>query len=251
MTDVWVVRAEFGKYTDNFVAGGYVGAGWINDKDLSAVKDKDELYPMYQRVNPHETSKNTVGANVGMLALFLLQIKADDYVITPAAETEWLHYGKVAEDPSYYHSDVGDGCPFRHRRKAAWEGPLRRSELSVQFKHTLQAAKTVFYVSHRDEFLRRINEIPELPPPPRSDPYRVVLNQILNLDAKKFEYLIGELLTALGFEGVEVTGKPGDGGVDAVGELNISDVVKVKVFTQAKRYKNHKVKASEVKKLRQ
>jgi len=40
---------------------------------------------------------------------------------------------------------------------------------------------------------------------------------------------------ALGFEGSEVTGKTGDGGVDATGELNVSNLAKVKIFVQAKR----------------
>lgn len=42
--------------------------------------------------------------------------------------------------------------------------------------------------------------------------------------------------TALGFEGSEVTGKTGDGGVDATGELNVANR-KVRVYVQAKRYK--------------
>jgi restriction system protein len=79
-----------------------------------------------------------------------------------------------------------------------------------------------------------------------------VLDQVLELDDKEFEILVGHLLTALGFEGSEVTGKTGDGGVDATGELNVSNLAKVKVFVQAKRYKlDSKIAASVVKQLRQ
>ncbi len=87
---------------------------------------------------------------------------------------------------------------------------------------------------------------------PLYDPYRVVLEQVLELDAKEFEILVGHLLTALGFEGSEVTGKSGDGGVDATGELSVSNLAKVKVFVQAKRYKlDAKVSAGTVRQLRQ
>lgn len=80
----------------------------------------------------------------------------------------------------------------------------------------------------------------------------MVLEQVLKLDAKEFEILVGHLLTALGFEGSEVTGKTGDGGVDATGELNVAGLAKVKVFVQAKRYKlGSKINASTVKQLRQ
>ena len=252
MTNVWVVRAYFGQYAENFVAGGYVGAGWINEEDLSAVKDIAELRPIYRRSHPDQTSNYVVGANVGMLARFLFDIKAGDYVITPAADTERLHYGQVAEDPSYYYLNDEDVCPFRHRRRTAWEGWLRRSEFSVPFQNTLRAARTVFEVSYRDEFLGNIKQVDlALKPKAREDPYRVVLERMGHLHPAEFETLIGDLLTALGFEGVEITGKTGDGGVDVIGELNESNLVKVKVFVQAKSYKNRKVKASDVKKLRQ
>lgn len=77
------------------------------------------------------------------------------------------------------------------------------------------------------------------------------MNQILNLNAKEFETLVSYLLEALGFEETEVTGKPHDGGVDVTGELNVSNLAKIKVFVQAKRYKlNAKVGSNTVKKLR-
>src|SRR5690606_30959419 len=83
------------------------------------------------------------------------------------------------------------------------------------------------------------------------DPYAAVLDQVLELDDKEFEILITHLLTALGFEGSEHTGKVGDGGVDATGELNIANLAKVRIFVQAKRYKiGTKITANVVKDLR-
>ena len=112
----------------------------------------------------------------------------------------------------------------------------------------------MFYVSHGQEFLTRIGVLNgEFKPGPGSeDPYRVVLNQILELDGGEFEILVGHLLTALGFEGSEVVGKPGDGGVDVTGELNASNLATINVFVQAKRYSlQSKVSATIVKQLRQ
>jgi restriction endonuclease Mrr len=83
------------------------------------------------------------------------------------------------------------------------------------------------------------------------DPYVSVLEQILELNANEFEILVGHLLTALGFEESQVTGKTGDGGVDATGTLNVANLAKVKVFVQAKRYKlGSKINAGVVKQLR-
>ncbi|MDE2861399.1 MAG: restriction endonuclease [Chloroflexota bacterium] len=252
MTDVFVVRAEFGKYTDHFVKGGYVGGGWIPDKDLSAVKDKEALEQIYRSTVPSGVSPHVTGNYVGQIATFFLEIKAGDYIITPTDDTEKLRYGKMEAGPCYYSPEDSDGCPYPHRRKVSWfESRLKRSEFSVPFQYTLGAAKTAFRVSHTEEFLVKIGEKPPVQKP-QFDPYRVVLQQILDLDAEEFELLVGHLLEAVGLRDVEVIGKPGDGGADATGELNVPNLAKVKVIVQAKRYRlGKKVNTSDVLKLRQ
>jgi restriction system protein len=240
MSGVWCVRAEFGTYTRHFVEGGYVAIGWMPGVDLSAIRTRDALYPLYKQAHPDDTSNIVIGQQVGQISRFLLEIRAGDYVITPAADTERLHYGQVAPDPSYFYAPGGDGCPYRHRRRVSWaKETLTRGDFSVPFQNTIRPSLTVFAVSQRDEFLAAIGRADLTPKPaaPQYDPYRFVLEQVLELDDKEFEILVGHLLTALGFEGSEVTGKTGDGGVDAIGELNVANLAKVKVFVQAKRYK--------------
>lgn len=255
MTNVWCIRAEYGTYTNHFVEGGYVGIGWMPNTDLSHVKSRDALYPIYKAEHPSDTSNIVIGQQVGQIARFLLEIQAGDYVITPSTDTEWLHYGQVEPDPSYYYVEEDDGCPYRHRRRVKWtKKRLKRSEFSVPFQNTIRSSLTVFAISQREEFFAEIGREDLAPKAvaPEYDPYRVVLEQLLELDAKEFEILVGHLLTALGFEGSEVTGKTGDGGVDATGELNVAGLAKVKVFVQAKRYKlGSKVSANTVRQLRQ
>jgi restriction system protein len=255
MTSVWCVRAEYGSYAEHFVNGGYVAIGWMPNTDLSNITSRDELYPLYKAEHPDDTSNIVIGQQVGQIARFLLDIKAGDYVITPDADTEWLHYGKVRPDPSYYYSPADDGCRFHHRRHIEWVGKrLKRGDFSVPFQNTIRSSLTVFAISQRDEFLAAIGkpEISQESAAAHYDPYRVVLEQVLELDPKEFEILVAHLLTALGFEGSEVTGRSGDGGVDAIGELNVANIAKVKIFVQAKRYRlGSKVSANTVRQLRQ
>lgn len=255
MANLYCVRAAFGTYAQHFVEGGYAGIGWIKDTDLSGVRSRDDLYPLYKAAHPNDTSNIVIGQQVGQIARFLLDISAGDSIITPAADTEWLHYGQVEADPSYFYASGDDGCPYRHRRRVRWAPQrLKRGNFSVPFQNTIRSSLTVFSISQRDEFFAAIGR-PELvtkTAKAQYDSYRVVLEQILELDAKEFEILVAHLLTALGFEGSEVTGKTGDGGVDATGELNVDGLAKVKVFVQAKRYKlGAKVNANTVKQLRQ
>jgi hypothetical protein len=255
MTKVWCVRADSGQFTQHFLRGGYAGIGWSEiARDLGRVSSRDDLYPLVRAAYPDVGSPIVIGNYVGQLARFLVEIKAGDYIITPALDTEWLHYGTVGPDPSYFFATTEDGCRYRHRRRVTWATErLKRGDFSVPFQNTIRSSLTVFAVSQRDEFLASIGRgDAAAKPAAQYDPYKVVLEQVLELDDKEFEILVGHLLTALGFEGSEVTGKTGDGGVDATGELNVAGLAKVKVFVQAKRYKlGSKVNANVVKQLRQ
>ncbi len=250
MSNVWVVRAEYGTFTKQFVDGGYAAINWLNDLDLSQIKTRDELYQLYKRAYPQDTSNIVIGQQVGQIARFLLEIQPGDYVITPDADTEWLYYGIVLADPTYIHAAGDDGCPYRQRRRIEWvKERIRRSVFSVPFQNTIRSSLTVFGISQRDEFLTAIGK--QVSKPVHYDPYHAVLEQILQLNDSEFEILVGHLLTALGFEGSEVTGRTGDGGVDATGELNLDNLAKVKIFVQAKRYKTEaKISANTVKQLR-
>jgi len=254
MTRLFCVRATSGTYTQSFVDGGYVAIGWMPDIDLGSVTSRNELYPLYKAAYPEDTSNIVIGQQVGQIARFLLDLSEGDYVITPASDTEWLHYGTVAPDPSYFYVTGDEECPYSHRRRVTWnENRLRRGDLSVPLQNTLRAMLAVYAVSQRDEFLGVIGR-KDLASRRASkyDPYEAVLEQVLQLDDREFEILVTHLLTALGFEGSEVTGKSGDGGVDATGELNVANLAKVKVFVQAKRYKQGtKISARVVRQLRQ
>jgi len=255
MPELYCVRAEYGKYTDLFIKGGYVAIGWIPDEDLSNIKIREELYPIYKKTYPDDKSNVVIGQQVGQISRFLHEIKEGDYIITPALDTEYLYYGVIDKEPSYLFSDISDGCPYRHRRKVIWEkNPISRSSFSVPFQNTIRSSLTVYNISHKNHFFSVIGKkdlVEKESFHDEFDYYKSILNRILTLDDGEFELLITSLLTALGFEGSEHTGKTGDGGVDATGELNISNMAKVKIYVQAKRYKlGTKISGNTVKDLR-
>jgi restriction system protein len=112
---------------------------------------------------------------------------------------------------------------------------------------------TVFRVSQKENFFEVIGKTDLIPHPTTEsyDPHRAVLDQVLELNDKEFEILITHLLAAIGFEGPEHTGRSGDGGVDATGELNVANLAKVKLYVQVKRYRvGTKIAANVVKSLR-
>jgi predicted Mrr-cat superfamily restriction endonuclease len=248
MSDVWCVRAGSGAYAKQFVQGGYVGVNFGVTSDLSKVTSRDELTEVYRTAHPDETSNIVIGQQVGQLARFLLDMQEGDYVLTPAAESSLLHYGRLISGRPYI-DDAGDS-PNPIRRHVKWIDTLNRSGLSVPFQNTIRSSLTVFAVSQREEFLAAVDQGPALQHG-EYDPYRAVLEQVLELTPNEFEILIGHLLTAVGFEGSEVTGRTGDGGVDVTGMLSVAGLAEVKVYVQAKRYRSDaKIAAKVVKQLR-
>jgi len=252
--NLYCVRAEFGTYTQHFLNGNYVAIGWLPNDDLADIQTRDEIYPLYKKEYPNDTSNLVIGQQVGQISRFLHDLKPGDYVITPAQNTEFIYYG-IIQEKGYYFASENDGCPYLHRKKVKWHrDPIQRSLFSVPFQNTIRSSLTVFYISHKKNFFTVIGKpelISEKEKVIETDYYQSILTRILELDDQEFEILITHILTALGFEGSEHTGKVGDGGVDATGELNVSNMAKIKLFVQAKRYKlGANISASVVKALR-
>ena len=253
MKNIYCVRADFGKYTEDFLKGGFVGIGWLPNNDLSQIHHRDELYSLYRLEYPNDTSNVVIGVQVGQISRFLLDIKEGDYIITPSPNTNFLYYG-VVEANSYFFANSGS-CPYNHRKRVKWaKEPIIRADFSVPFQNTMRSSLTVFAVNHKRNFFEGIGHselVPKVELQATFDYYKSVLNRILELDDKEFEILVTHILTALGFEGSVRTGKIGDGGVDATGELDVSGMVKIKVIVQAKRYKlGAKISSKVVKDLR-
>jgi restriction system protein len=246
--NIYCIRAESGEYTDHFLKGHYAAIGWLSNHDLSKIKSDDELYALHKQSYPDETSAHKIGSSVGQIALFLLEIKADDYVVTPAADLQMVHVGIVEPDPSYFHSDCEDGCELSHRRRVKWLPRTFNRDLFSGFR-----PPTVFSLRAKDDFFNMIGQSRPTSPVQVStyDPYPAVLDALLNLSPTEFEVLITDLLQAIGFQATH-TGRPGDGGVDATGELNLANLASVTLHVQVKRYAiGRTISANDVKELRQ
>lgn len=254
MPEVYCVRANFGLYAEHFVKGGYVAIGWLKNNDLSKVKNRSELEELYRKENPNEHSPYVIGQQVGQIARFLLEMKVGDYVITPAADTDFLYFGKIIDSP-YFYATEDDGCPYLHRRKVEWSKiKLQRNLFSVPFQNSIRSSLTVFLIYHTNEFFEKIGK-KELASKEEiavhESTSETVLKKILELNPTEFEILVTRLLTALGFE-AQHTGKAGDEGVDATGELDLYGVAKIKLYVQVKRYQlGTKINARTVRALRQ
>ena len=254
MSGIYCVRAQNGKYTKDFLEGGYVAIGWLHELDLSSINSRDEIRERYQKYHPEDTSQYKIGQQVGQVARFLLEIKPKDFVITPYFDTEFVRYGILKNEPYQYVKNPQDDCPYKHRRSVEWIGKIPRSAFSIPLQYTLRTPLTVFEIKHKSSFFEAIGRsdlVPKNYVQTIEKNTELVLKRILELDYTEFELLITSLLSALGFD-AEHVGKSGDGGIDATGKLDLYNMAKVNLVVQAKRYDlKRKIDSKAVKALRQ
>ena len=148
MTSVFCVRATLpgepaGQYADHFKNGNYVAIGWFDDDLSDITEERIRTLCAEYGYGPNE---------LGSIRAFFLRMKADDIVVTPCLNREFLYIGRVVPDnpdnpddptPSYFNPTTDDGCPYLQRRSVNWrDDPIPRSRLP----HGL-ALKAVFRVN--------------------------------------------------------------------------------------------------------
>ena len=163
-TNVWGVRADGGEYTDHLVRGGYVAYGGIDWPNMSSCETRADICNKLKQVESLKgKSKAGLAAYVGMMARFLWDIQAGDWVITPENDRLRLRYGEVLPGDYWYEPNAPDDCPYPMRRKIKWSGQvleltdLPRCLENTPLKNTLKFTQmTVFAVKHNRDFLAAI-----------------------------------------------------------------------------------------------
>ena len=248
MTKVWVARTKSGLHTPEYLAGGYAAVGWVGWEESAKSFTWEELKQKHSEREPEDTPRQ-VSAKIAQLWAFLHDVRPGDYIISPSANINELHFGLVEGDLYYDDADsYADGCIWPHRWGVNWcEKTIAREPLPERLRRTLdKTAKTFFRVSAVHEFLVAIGKEQETPPP---DPLKVVLDQVLKLSSTEFEDLIADLLLAIGLKEVELM-PPNFPAVDVGGVLDTAGLVSIKMFVQAKHHRYAKVSPKVVTALR-
>ena len=237
--DVFVIRAEFGRYTDTFQKEGYVGIGWYhNNPEGWDLADKDFLKLRYKELYPDDPYMR-MNQNVGQVFRFVNELKVGDLVLSPFMDNRLL-VGKITSD-LYFEND--STSPYPWRKRVDWfKDTIDRHVLSVPLQNTLRSSLTCFKVSSSQEILIELGLAEKaigeslITDGTGGSNYELIRKRFLELDATEFEYLVSYLLRTLGFEPTQEIGKVGDGGIDFEGILDVSGVASVNLQVQVKRY---------------
>lgn len=248
---VFIIRADYGKFTNQFKELGVAAIGWLNNfKEMP--RNRQEIDVCYGKEYPTQT-KMQRAINVGQINRFMFEIKEGDILLCPF-DNEYLLAGEVTSN--VYYSDMVQ-IPWKYCRNVQWlTQPLNRQKFSVPLQNTLRSMQTVYKVKQEAEILRAIGrnveDEPSLATILELDHLieRIKL-RLLDLDAYEFELLVSYVLQSLGFEARQRQGRTGDGGVDFEGVLNVfGEIAKIKLQVQVKRYEQAAINERDIRNLR-
>lgn len=162
-TQYWFVRADGGKYYDDFLENGYIG---ISDNEISKdVLDKyeekdgfkdidsvEKIKAVYAHYIPsYSKQQNTLYSK--RLYNFMLGINNSDIVIVPSKSSESFIIGIVTSDLFDYDVDKNivksasvnyNLCPYVKRREVTWIKEIARKELPEKMYWVLSAHQSFF-----------------------------------------------------------------------------------------------------------
>jgi restriction system protein len=114
--NVFVLRADFGRYTSNFEKEGYIGIGWfeVDPKDWD-LTNKEFLKEKYRQEFPTDPNMR-MNQNVGQINRFVNEMKVGDLVLSPYMDNQLL-VGRI-ESELYFKIDNSSRYPWR--RSVKW-----------------------------------------------------------------------------------------------------------------------------------
>jgi hypothetical protein len=111
---IWAVRMK--RLGLSSVAQGFVGIGWMQLGDLSAIAPTREAFKQAHLAAIPEAKKREMQIEAGMLYRFVHEMQPGDVLLYPCDADGMVHIGRVTGD--YYHDPAGGHDP--NRRSVEW-----------------------------------------------------------------------------------------------------------------------------------
>jgi hypothetical protein len=104
-----------------------IAVGWNELGDVSGVLSRDQLREKVQR--KYGIDARAAAQAAGSIWAFYHDVAVGEYILCPDKKSQRVYLGKVAGAASYDLAVADDGCPFANRRKVAWRGSRKQSEV--------------------------------------------------------------------------------------------------------------------------
>ncbi|WP_419892801.1 hypothetical protein [Oceanobacillus kimchii] len=171
-TGYWLLRADGGKYYDDFFLNNFVA---ISDNEITLQKIREEKgesiagittdhYKNLYNENYQEWSNQQVAHAAGRTQKFCDEINIGDLVLVPSRSSTMFLLGRVESDVyeiteeqktpnKEVHYPIN---PFLKRRKVTWIKEVKRSEISDKLYWILSAHQTIFDLQKERNYVNQL-----------------------------------------------------------------------------------------------
>ncbi|HAQ5715046.1 MAG: NERD domain-containing protein [Enterococcus faecium] len=172
-TQYWVVRADGGKYYDDFLENNFIAIGddkitksFLENKQkqdgFHDLKSVEILKVIYEEKYP-DLKPQSCTLYSKRLYSFIFEMTIGDIVIVPSKNSNFFLIGVVDSEMYDGSSGIEDSektgikaCPFIKRRTVTWIKEIGRSSLPQKMYWVLSAHQTIFNVT---DFSREVNSL--------------------------------------------------------------------------------------------
>ena len=233
----WKIMAGRGsRYIDDFLEQSVIAVAIDPETDFTECLNKDAIAALNRRLRPDMTERQ-VSVAAGWQLRFLQELAVGDRVLVYEPQTRLYHVGSIDAEATFRPDIVPDHPVVR---PVAWEGTIRRDDLSTATKNSLGAILTLFRVPSKaeQEIEQRLSGNPPKIGAPdadislveedvENDPFADIAGQALErvkdvinaLDWADMQEIVASLLRALGYRTSVSPGGP-DRGKDIVASKN-------------------------------
>lgn len=168
-SNYWLVRADSGKYYQDFLMNGYIGLAW-NDISLKFIKDSNNNTEKVKNklkesefIDHENTIEQSYGTWANQLIRFVNGLKLNDIVVVPSKQSEFFMVGKIISKPyeikkSDLEEMTSDEYPtsdYLKRRKVRWIGRFARDEADTALYKMIYSQHTLSDINSYKPYINR------------------------------------------------------------------------------------------------
>lgn len=161
----WLVRAEGGKYYNDFYSNNYIAIGWnvITQEDIANNSYNSDLIRAkllsILKMANNTKNKRSMGSAAKQMIRFQEEIRPGNVVMVPSENSDSFIVG-VVKSEVYTETDeekleLGH-CPYNKRRKVEWFGAFSRSSFDPSLRSIVYAAHTISNITRYKGFINRV-----------------------------------------------------------------------------------------------
>jgi restriction system protein len=162
----WLVRTMSGEYYDDFLKNNIIGIGWnlykkdhINELLLTSENPQKALTEFIKKNSSNE-DRTSASYAAAQIIRFMFEIKKNDVVIIPSANSDFLSVGYVLDNKTYSLNELRGSYDISTQvdkfRKVKWQKSVTKGSIEPELYMMLFSHHPISYISEYALYVDRL-----------------------------------------------------------------------------------------------